>query len=81
MRISDIFQKRKRQRTAAEETLELILAEMQAMNSRLSEIEKAVRRNGGNRPAAASGEKKPRHKKQHRPGGPTDRYYLNKYAD
>lgn len=78
---SHIFQKRKRQRTATEEMLALILAEMQAINRRISEIEKSVRRNGGNRPAAASGEKKPRQKKQHRPGGPSDKYYLNKYAD
>ena len=81
MRISEIFQKRKRQHASTEETLALILAEMQAMNRRLSDIEKAVRRNGANRPAAGSGEKKPRHKKQHRPGGPTDKYYLDKYAD
>ena len=81
MRISEIFQKRKRQRASTEETLALILAEMQAINRRLSEIEKAVRRNGGNRPAAGSGEKKPRHKKQHRTGGPTEKYYLDKYAD
>lgn len=81
MRISEIFQKRKRQRTTTEETLALILTEMQAMNRRLAEIEKSIRRNVSNRPAAASGEKKPRHKKQHRPGGPSDKYYLNKYAD